>query len=67
MFRTGFAERAHPFNSAAAPAYAKITAARRAMGKQIPEADCPIAAIGRSRGTAVVTRNMRDHADVGIE
>ena len=66
MFRTGFDKRAHPFNSAAALAYAKITVAQPAMGKQTSETDCPIAAIGRPRGT-VVKRNMRDYADAGIE
>lgn len=67
MLRTGFANRILPFDSAAASAYAEIAAARRAMGRPMPEADCQIAAIARSRGMAVVTRNVRDFADTGID
>ena len=67
MLRTGFANRVLPFDSAAASAYAEIAAARRAMGRPIPEADCQIAAIARSRGMAVATRNVRDFADAGID
>ena len=66
MLRTGFANRVLPFDSAAASAYAEIAAARRAMGRPMPEADCQIAAIARSRDLAVVTRNVRDFADAGI-
>ena len=67
MLRTGFADRVLPFDSAAACAYAEIAAARRAMGRPIPEADCQIAAIARSRDMVVATRNVRDFADAGIE
>ncbi len=67
MLRTGFANRVLPFDSAAASAYAEIAAARRAMGRPMPDADCQIAAIARSRGMAVVTRNVRDFADAGID
>lgn len=66
MLRTGFANRVLPFDSAAASAYAEIAAARRAIGRPMPEADCQIAAIARSRDMAVVTRNVRDFADAGI-
>ena len=67
MLRTGFAGRVLPFDSVAASAYAEIAAARRAMGRPMPEADCQIAAIARSRGMAVATRNVRDFADAGID
>ena len=67
MLRNGFANRVLPFDSAAASAYAEIADARRAMGRPMPEADCQIAAIARSRGMAVVTRNVRDFADTGID
>ncbi len=67
MLRTGFANRVLPFDSAAASSYAEIAAARRAMGRPMPEADCQIAAIARSRDMAVVTRNVRDFADAGID
>ena len=64
---TGFAERVLPFDSAAARAYAEIAAGRRSAGRPIAPADCQIAAIARSRGMAVVTRNIRDFEDIGIE
>lgn len=67
MLRTGFASRVLPFDSAAASAYAQIAAARRSIGRPMPEADCQIAAIARSRGMAVVTRNVSDFADAGID
>ena len=67
MLRTGFANRVLPFDSAAASAYAEIAAARRAIGRPMPEADCQIAAIARSRDMAVATRNVRDFADAGID
>ena len=66
MLRTGVANRILPFDSSAAYTYAEIAAARRALGRPIPEADCQIAAIARSRDMAVVTRNVRDFADTGI-
>ena len=67
MLRTGFANRILPFDSPAASAYAETAAARRAVGRPTPEADCQIAAIACSRGMAVVTRNVRDFADAGID
>ena len=67
MLRTGFANRILPFDSRAAHAYAEIAAARRRMGRRIPEADCQIAAIARSHGMAVATRNVGDFSDTGIE
>jgi predicted nucleic acid-binding protein len=67
MLRTGFANRVLPFDSAAASAYAEIAAARRAMGRPMPEADCQIAAIARSRDMAIVTRNVHDFVDAGID
>jgi len=67
MLRTGFANRILPFDSAAASAYAEIAAARRTMGRPMPEADCRIAAIARSRGMEVVTRNARDFAEAGVD
>ena len=67
MLRTGFANRVLPFDSAAASAYAEIAAARRTMGRPMPEADCQIAAIARSRDMALVTRNVRDFVDATVE
>ena len=62
-----FAGRILPFDSDAARAYADIAADRRAAGRPIGEADCQIAAIARSRGMAVATRNIRDFPETGIE
>lgn len=66
MLNTGFASRVLPFDSSAAHAYAEIAAARRQVGQPIPAADCQIAAIARSRGMAVATRNVRDFEDAGL-
>ena len=40
---------------------------RRLAGRPVAPADCQIAAIARSRGMAVATRNVRDFADAGID
>ena len=66
MLRTGFANRILPFDSDAAMAYAAVASGRRASGRPVAQADCQIAAIARSRGMAVATRNVRDFVDMGI-
>ena len=66
MLREDFADRILPFDSEAARAYAVIAASRRVTGRPIAEADCQIAAIARSRGMALATRNVRDFEDTGI-
>ena len=63
----GFAERILPFESTAARAYAEIAAGRRQARRPIGEADCQIAAISRSRGAVLVTRNVRDFQGTGVE
>lgn len=67
MLKTGFANRVLPFDSNAARSYAEIAAARRRVGRPILGADCQIAAIARSQGMAVATRNVRDFEDAEIE
>ena len=63
----GFGDRILPFDSTAARHYAEIASGRRRAGRPIREADCQIAAICRSRGAVLVTRNVRDFEDAGIE
>ena len=63
----GFHERILPFDSAAARHYAEIASLRRGAGRPIEEADCQIAAISRSRGAVLVTRNVRDFEGIDIE
>ena len=67
MLRDAFDDRVLPFDSRAARAYADIAAMRRSVGRTLPPADCQIAAITRSRGMAVATRNVRDFDDIDIE
>ena len=62
-----FDERILPFDSAAAHSYAPISASRRASGNPISQADCQIAAIARSKGASVATRDVRGFQDCGIE
>lgn len=61
-----FAGRILPFDSMAAREFADITASRRRAGRRISEADARIAAIARSRGALVATRNTRDFSDCGV-
>ena len=56
-----------PFDSRAAHAYADIAAGRRAAGRPISHADCQIAAITRSRGASVASREARGFAHCGID
>ena len=67
LLSEAFDNRILPFDSAAARAYADIAAMRRAAGRPTQPADCQIAAIARSRGMTVATRNVRDFGDMGID
>ena len=67
MLTTNFPGRVLPFDQDAARAYASIAAARRRIGQPIGHADCQIAAIARSVGTAVATRDAGGFRDCGIE
>ena len=67
MLRVAFEHRILPFDGDAAVVYADIASVSRAAGRPVPTADCQIAAIARSRGMAVATRNVRDFVDMGID
>ena len=66
IFGEEFSGRILPFDSVAARAFAEIAAKRRGLGRPIGEFDAQIAAIARSHGAAVATRNVEDFADCGI-
>ena len=66
ILREDFEGRILPFDSAAAREYADISARRRAAGRPVAPADCQIAAIARSQGMALATRNVRDFEDMDI-
>jgi predicted nucleic acid-binding protein len=66
MFGSDFDERILPFDSEAAREYSTIVATRRGSGRPISQRDAQIAAIARSRGAAVATRNTEDFEDCGI-
>ena len=67
ILREDFENRVLPFDRGAAREYADIGAARRAAGRPFAPADCQIAAIARSRGLAVATRNTRDFLGMGLD
>lgn len=66
IFETDFAGRVLSFDSDAALAYAEIAAERRRVGRPISQMDGQIAAIVRSRGARLATRNTRDFLACGI-
>ena len=67
MLREAFGQRVLPFDRAAAREFADIGAGRRGSGRYVAPADCQIAAIARSRGISVATRNVRDFSGIGVD
>jgi len=67
ILRDGFRGRVLPFDGPAAEAYATIAAGRRSRGTPISAFDAQIAAIARSRGAGVATRNVADFDGCGID
>ena len=62
-----FAERILPFDSDAAQVYAVVAVTRRTAGHPITQADCQIAAIARSLGASVATRDVKGFEGCGID
>jgi toxin FitB len=54
------------FDEESARMYAKVVSGREAAGRPISQFDAMIAAIARSRGAAVATRNTNDFEQCGI-
>jgi predicted nucleic acid-binding protein len=66
MFDVDLAGRVLPFDAEAALAYPEIAAGRKQGGKPISRIDAQIAAIVRSRGARLATRNVSDFVGSGI-
>ncbi|WP_175836767.1 type II toxin-antitoxin system VapC family toxin [Burkholderia anthina] len=67
IFEVDFAGRVLGFDWDAADAYAQIASERRITGAPISQIDAMIAAIARSHGAAVATRNTKDFVGCGVE
>jgi predicted nucleic acid-binding protein len=67
MIEEDFSGRILPFDSQAAIAFADIAARRRQVGRPIAQADAQIAAIARSRGASIATRNVSDFEGCDVE
>lgn len=67
MFEQDFADRVLPFDRAAARVYAALVVRRREAGTPIAQFDAQIAAIARSRGAAIATRNVSDFDNLDID
>jgi toxin FitB len=66
IFRT-FSDQVLPVDGAAAEHYAVIASARERAGRPVGGFDALIAAVCRSRGAALATRNLPDFDGTGIE
>ncbi len=66
VFDEDFAGRVLVFDDPAAVLFAEIAAERKTLGRPISQFDAMIAAVARSRGAALATRNTRDFTDCGI-
>jgi len=67
MLEEEFDGRVLPFDRRAAQDFAAIAADRRQAGRPISQADAQIAAIARSRGASLATRNVPDFDGCGVE
>jgi predicted nucleic acid-binding protein len=66
IFDEDFASRILPFDTSAAPSYVDIVSARRSAGRPISQFDAQIAAIARSNGASLATRNVTDFESCGV-
>lgn len=66
MLEVDFQARLLPFDSGAARFFGPLAAHRRHIGRPIALADAQIAAIARSRGADVATRNTADFLECGL-
>jgi toxin FitB len=66
IFDYDFAGRVLSFDSDAASYYAEIGAARRSAGRPMSQFDATIAAITRSHGATLATRNTKDFEHCGV-
>ncbi|KAA0082177.1 type II toxin-antitoxin system VapC family toxin [Paraburkholderia sp. T12-10] len=66
IFNADFAGRLLSFDSDAAEVYAQIAVSRKAAGRPISQFDAMIAAVARSRGATLATRNVKDFSDCGL-
>lgn len=68
MFQEDFTDRCLPFDCEAAGEYALIVAERNRQGHPISVEDAQIAAIARTAGLALATRNTKDFSGItGLE
>lgn len=62
-----FRQRILAFDEAAAPSYGEVMGHRKELGRPMSVPDGRIAAIARSRGSAVATRNTSDFEECGVD
>jgi predicted nucleic acid-binding protein len=67
MIEDDFAGRVLPFDDDAAAHFADVAAARERAGRRVTTADTQIAAICRSHGAELATRNTRDFVHTGVQ
>jgi predicted nucleic acid-binding protein len=67
IFDDDLAGRVLSFDTDAAGHYAQVGASRRAVGRPISQFDATIAAITRSHGATLATRNAKDFEGCGVE
>jgi len=66
MFTEDSGGRILGFDTDAAPPYARNASERRRAGRPVSHFDAQIAAIARSTGAAIATRNLRDFDGCGV-